>query len=80
MKRKSGDLVDEASEQKIAKVEPKQFDYNQVNFKKFGSKNGGEDKSVDPNAVEKENGKKGAGKKKQQFHKRGNKSHTFKKS
>ena len=80
MKRKSGDLVDEASEQKIAKVEPKQFDYNQVNFKKFGSKNGLEDKSVDPNAVEKENGKKGAGKKKQQFHKRGNKSHTFKKS
>jgi len=80
MKRKSGDFADEASEQKIAKVEPKQFDYSQVNFKKFGSKKVGEDKSVDPNAVEKENSKKGAGKKKQQFHKRGNKSHTFKKS
>ena len=68
----------ESNAEKVVKAEPKEFDYNNVNFKNFGTKKG-EDKDFNPNNSEKENSKKG-GKKKQQFQKRGNRSHTFKKS
>jgi len=65
-------------EEKIAKVESKEFNYNDVDYKNFGSR----DRSstdFDPNNQEKDKNKKLHGaKKKQQFHKRGNKSHTFK--
>merc|ERR1711915_42737 len=60
------------------KTEAQDFDYNNVNFKNFGSKKN-ENKDFSPNNSEKENSKKG-GKKKNQFHKRGNRSGTFKKS
>ena len=57
---------------------PKEFDYNQVNFKQFGAKKPQEGHDFSPNTSGKDT-KKG-GKKKQQFQKRGNKSFTFKKS
>ena len=60
------------------KKEQKDFDYNKVNFKNFGTKKT-QDRDYDPDKAEKENSKKG-GKKKNQFHKRGNKSATFKRS
>jgi len=77
LKRKG---VEESSSnaEKSLKTEPKEFDYNNVNFKNFGSKKN-ENKDFNPNKSEKENDKKG-GKKKNQFHKRGNRSGTFKKS
>ena len=59
MKRKGVEET-ESNAEKVVKAEPKEFDYNNVNFKNFGTKKGG--------------------KKKQQFQKRGNRSHTFKKS
>jgi len=77
LKRKGGDLNTVKGE-KVAKVEPKEFSYNDVDFKNFGAKErSGTD--FDPNNQEKDKNKKFHGaKKKQQFQKRGNKSHTFK--
>ena len=60
------------------KKEQKEFDYNNVNFKNFGTKKT-QDQEFNPDKAEKENSKKG-GKKRNQFHKRGNKSATFKRS
>ena len=57
---------------------PREFDYNQVNFKQFGAKKPQDGHDFSPKTSEKDN-KKG-GKKKQQFQKRGNKSFTFQKS
>ena len=67
--------ADDAQRNNAVSEETKEFDYNNVNFKNFGSKKR-EDKDFNPNKSEKENSKKG-GKKKQQFHNRGNRSHTF---
>merc|ERR1711955_78471 len=77
LKRKGSDM-NNVKEEKVAKVEPKEFNYNDVDFKNFGSKDRpGTD--FDPNNEEKDKSKKFHGaKKKQQFQKRGNKSHTFK--
>jgi len=68
----------EVAKNNVEKKEQKDFDYNKVNFKNFGTKKA-QDQDYDPNKAEKENSKKG-GKKKNQFHKRGNKSATFKRS
>ena len=57
---------------------PREFDYNQVNFKQFGAKNPQDSHDFSPNTFEKDTKK--SGKKKQQFQKRGSKSFTYKKS
>jgi len=78
LKRKGGE-PNVVKEEKVAKTEPK-FDYNQVDYKHYGSKNN-QNKDFDPNNPEKDQTKfVGGGKKKQQFNKRGSKSHTFKRS
>ena len=60
---------------------PREFDYNQVNFKQFGAKKPQDSQDFSPNASENQNNKKGGGgRKKQQFQKRGSKSFTYKKS
>merc|ERR1712055_107565 len=67
LKRKGGD-VNTVKEEKVAKVEPKNFGAKERSGTDF-----------DPNNQEKDKNKKFHGaKKKQQFQKRGNKSHTFK--
>jgi len=63
-------------DEKVAKTEPKEFDYDNVNYKNYGSKDR-LNKDFDPNNTEKDTKKLHGGKKKQQFHKRGSKSHTF---
>eukprot|EP00092_Neocalanus_flemingeri_P021730 GFUD01023573.1.p1 GENE.GFUD01023573.1~~GFUD01023573.1.p1 ORF type:complete len:902 (-),score=286.05 GFUD01023573.1:77-2782(-) len=77
LKRKGGE-PNVVKTEKVAKTGPKEFDYNQVDFKNFGNRNN-QNKDFDPNNTEKDHTKVG-GKKKQQFNKRGSKSHTFKRS
>ena len=57
---------------------PRQFDYDQVNYKQFGARKPQDSQDFSPNTSEKDPRK--GGKKKQQFQQRGNKSFTFKKS
>ena len=56
---------------------PREFDYNQVNFKQFGAKKPQDGHDFSPKTSEKDSKKGG---KKKQFQKRGNKSFTFQKS
>merc|ERR1719154_962996 len=78
LKRKGGE-PDVVKQEKLAKKEPKEFDYNNVDFKNYGHKNS-QNKDFDPNNAERDKKKFIGGKKKQQFNKRGARSHTFKKS
>merc|ERR1712029_499252 len=51
LKRKGVEEI-ESNAEKVVKAEPKEFDYNNVNFKNFGTKKG-EDKDFNPNNSEK---------------------------
>ena len=71
--RRKSDLAEVVSEG------PREFDYNQVNFKQFGARKAQDNQDFSPHAGSEKETRKG-GKKKQQFQNRGNKSFTFKKS
>ena len=71
--RRKSDLAEVVSEG------PREFDYNQVNFKQFGARKAQDSQDFSPHAGSEKETRKG-GKKKQQFQNRGNKSFTFKKS
>merc|ERR1719318_370543 len=76
LKRKGGES-NEVKEEKVAKTEPKEFNYNDVNYKHYGSSDHN-NKDFDPNNTERDKKNFLGAKKKQQFNKRGGRSHTFK--
>jgi len=76
LKRKGGE-PNGFKEEKVAKTEPKEFNYNDVNYKHYGSADHN-NKDFDPNNTERDKKKFLGAKKKQQFNKRGGRSHTFK--
>jgi len=76
LKRKGGE-PNGVKEEKVGKTEPKEFNYNDVNYKHYGSSDHN-NKDFDPNNTERDKKKFLGAKKKQQFNKRGGRSHTFK--